>query len=119
MKSIAKSIKGLFYASIFSLFAAFFLMSFQTSEVDFAAESGPSASFSINNNGCTGPCGITFINESVDAISYQWNFGDGNFSYEANPTHVYQDAGTYQVTLRAIGTTCSHDFIGEVDVIDI
>ena len=31
--------------------------------------------------------------------SYNWNFGDGVVSTEANPTHVYESSGTYTVTL--------------------
>jgi RHS repeat-associated protein len=30
---------------------------------------------------------------------YSWNFGDGNTSTVANPTHVYSTAGSYNVTL--------------------
>ncbi|MFF2179503.1 collagenase [Lysinibacillus sp. NPDC058147] len=32
-------------------------------------------------------------------VSYLWNFGDGKTSDEANPTHVYEKEGTYNVTL--------------------
>jgi PKD repeat protein len=31
--------------------------------------------------------------------SYQWDFGDGGSSSQANPSHTYADAGTYQVSL--------------------
>jgi len=31
--------------------------------------------------------------------SYDWNFGDGNTSTEANPTHAYTHAGNYIATL--------------------
>jgi PKD repeat protein len=31
--------------------------------------------------------------------SYSWNFGDGFVSDIANPTHIYENAGTYTVTL--------------------
>ena len=31
--------------------------------------------------------------------NYTWNFGDGNVSYEQNPSHKYADNGTYNVTL--------------------
>ena len=34
-----------------------------------------------------------------DALYYYWQFGDGGKSSEANPTHGYAQAGTYQVTL--------------------
>ena len=32
---------------------------------------------------------------------YEWLFGDGDTSYLQNPVHVYEEAGTYEVTLRA------------------
>ncbi|HQW04212.1 MAG TPA: PKD domain-containing protein [Saprospiraceae bacterium] len=41
----------------------------------------------------------TFTNNSYDATSYNWNFGDGNTSAEANPVHTYVNPGVYTVTL--------------------
>jgi len=32
-------------------------------------------------------------------VNYTWDFGDGNTSYEQNPSHIYRDNGTYNVTL--------------------
>ena len=34
-----------------------------------------------------------------DEITFEWDFGDGTTSTEANPTHTYTEAGTYQVQL--------------------
>ncbi|WP_342503686.1 collagenase [Lysinibacillus sp. FSL L8-0126] len=34
-----------------------------------------------------------------DIVSYLWDFGDGKTSEEANPIHVYEDEGTYNVIL--------------------
>ena len=31
--------------------------------------------------------------------SYFWDFGDGNFSTEENPLHIYSESGSFQVTL--------------------
>ncbi len=43
---------------------------------------------------------------SVDSdgtiASYTWDFGDGNTSADANPTHTYIAASTYEVTLTVI-----------------
>jgi len=33
-------------------------------------------------------------------INYTWDFGDGEFSYEKNPVHVYVKSGNYTVILR-------------------
>ena len=33
--------------------------------------------------------------------SYFWEFGDGSFSQEENPVHIYKNAGSYQVRLYA------------------
>ena len=46
---------------------------------------------------------VNFVNCSQNAVSYDWNFGDGFASNQKNPTHVYAEAGTYQVTLTATG----------------
>lgn len=51
----------------------------------------------------TAPVDVRFTNESVGATRWQWDFGDGNKSAEANPTYTYYRAGTYEVRLTAIG----------------
>lgn len=59
-----------------------------------------------NGNGCE-PFGLLFNNTSTastGAMEYVWNFGDGSSSTESNPFHVYQHAGTYDVTLTAYST---------------
>ena len=48
---------------------------------------------------------IHFINTSAPVAStdsIRWTFGDGTFSSQLNPTHVYAQAGTYIVCLRII-----------------
>lgn len=39
-----------------------------------------------------------FSNQSI--ISVEWDFGDGNFSTEINPGHVYASPGQYQVSVQ-------------------
>ena len=43
----------------------------------------------------------TFTNSSTGGTSFEWNFGDGNTSTEESPTHVYESANMYMVTLTA------------------
>ena len=58
----------------------------------------PKARFAYSVEGLT----VTFQNASVDAESYEWDFGDGSaISKEENPVHVYAEVGTYAVTLTA------------------
>lgn len=40
-----------------------------------------------------------FENHSIRSSSYLWDFGDGNTSTDANPTHTYAQSGNYTVTL--------------------
>ncbi|MFN4079601.1 MAG: PKD domain-containing protein [Saprospiraceae bacterium] len=55
----------------------------------------PIANFTSSVNGTT----VTFTNQSVNADSYFWDFGDGNVSLEQNPVHTYAVGGVYTVTL--------------------
>lgn len=64
------------------------------------------ALFSQNVNGLN----VSFINNSVFAATYFWNFGDGNTSTDVNPTHTYASPGTYQVMLIATND-CNSDTI--------
>jgi len=42
---------------------------------------------------------FTFTNTSQNAISYAWDFGDGNTSTDENPVHNYTSIGDFTVTL--------------------
>ncbi|MDD3740495.1 MAG: M14 family zinc carboxypeptidase, partial [Bacteroidales bacterium] len=48
---------------------------------------------------CTGI--VQFTNTSVDADTYEWDFGDGNTSTEENPLHTYTESGILTVSLTA------------------
>ncbi|MFH0867114.1 MAG: C25 family cysteine peptidase [Bacteroidota bacterium] len=55
----------------------------------------PVADFSYNVNGLT----VDFTDQSVNPALYNWDFGDGTSGTDANPSHNYTSAGTYNVTL--------------------
>ncbi len=46
---------------------------------------------------------VRFINQSLGATSYLWDFGDGSSNVQENPEHTYAEGGAYVVTLTATG----------------
>ena len=47
---------------------------------------------------------VNFYDASTGGInSWEWDFGDGSFSYEKNPKHKYSTTGRFYVTLRIRG----------------
>lgn len=44
---------------------------------------------------------ISFTNQTEEAETYLWDFGDGQTSTEISPDHRYMSSGTYTVTLTA------------------
>ena len=58
-------------------------------------------------SGCN-PLTVNFTQFSTGALSFSWDFGDGNFSNLYSPTHTYTSPGSYTVSL-AINDGCSYD----------
>lgn len=44
---------------------------------------------------------VLFTNDSHNANRFEWDFGDGYVSSEANPVHYYTGTGTFEVVLTA------------------
>ena len=51
---------------------------------------------------------IQFVNNSQNADTYLWNFGDGNYSSLFNPDHVFTQAGMYDVSLTIYRGACTN-----------
>ena len=47
------------------------------------------------------PLDVRFIDQSQNATSRLWNFGDGTYSREKKPVHKYSKAGKYTISLTA------------------
>ena len=75
-------------------------------------ETQPSAKFSYTTNDLT----VSFTNESLNAQSYYWEFGDGSSSSEKNPKKTYSSAGTYKVTLKVTNVTLSNSISKDIIV---
>jgi len=70
------------------------------------ASTVPLFTFSIGNNGFA-PATVAFTNTSIiperaGNVTYIWNFGDGNTSSEASPSHLFALAGVYLVKMTLV-----------------
>lgn len=67
----------------------------------YSCESEPVAMFSVENAEPEVGQEVIFTNESDNANSFEWDFGDGYISEEKNPVHVYTSTGTFDVLMTA------------------
>jgi gliding motility-associated-like protein len=84
-----------------------------TDSIEVFLDEPPFANFSyaLPLSNCQ-PVTYSFVNNSLNATSYNWTFGDGNISSENNPSNSYsnQAFGTYIVQLIAfIDPLCVSD----------
>lgn len=54
-------------------------------------------------NACVGQNTLFQFNTSQTITSATWDFGDGTTSSELSPSHIYENAGDYTVTVTVIG----------------
>lgn len=89
-----------------------------TQQVSFMVQPNATALFSPSTFLTTLPNALVqFTNASTNAISYQWDFGDGTQSTVQSPGHQYTTSGDFQVTLIAESTMCKSDtLIQEITV---
>ncbi|MGF1587443.1 MAG: PKD domain-containing protein [Bacteroidales bacterium] len=72
----------------------------------------PSAAFEVSFEKGTGlGRTVCFYNYSQNADRYLWDFGDGNFSSDFNPTHTYFDPGNFNIVLTAISENDCEDVL--------
>lgn len=87
--------------------------------IDYIKVPGPIANFSASSNqSCIGSA-IQFTDLSTDAVSWNWNFGDGNTSVLQNPSTTYQNTGQYVVSLIVFdlqGCTANYTFANPVTI---
>lgn len=75
----------------------------------------PIANFNNTNNNLS----VNFTNSSTNAISYNWNFGNGQTSTQQNPSITYAIGGTYNVCLTATNSCGSVQTCKNVQVTNL
>ncbi len=79
----------------------------------------PTAAFAATPVSGQVPLTVAFTDSSTGATGWQWDFGDGSpVDTTQNPTHTYDTAGTYTVTL-VVTAPCGADTLTLVDLIDV
>jgi len=68
----------------------------------FSCESTPEAYFSVDTIEPEVGQVVYFTNNSNNANRFEWDFGDGYISNEANPSHIFTATGTVEVILTVI-----------------
>lgn len=61
----------------------------------------PYADFYVSMTECEVGDILYFTNNSMDADFFEWDFGDGTISYDYSPAHIFQESGSYMVSLTA------------------
>ncbi|MBN2355277.1 carbohydrate binding domain-containing protein, partial [candidate division KSB1 bacterium] len=70
----------------------------------FTTDYAPNANFSASPTSGQAPLTVKFTDQSSgDITSHVWLFGDAGFSSSSNPSHTYQNPGTYTVKLTVTG----------------
>lgn len=109
--------RALFFTILSLVMASFFITSCSKDDDDDDDEkedTSVQAKFSMEGTNQEAPADVKFINESKNATSYLWDFGDGETSTEENPTHTYAEKGEYTANLVAEGEDGSTDDFGMI-----
>lgn len=67
----------------------------------------PLAYFAVSTNAGNQPLIVNFIDMSLGATTWSWNFGDGNTSNRRSPTYRYTSFGRYTANLSVDGNASS------------
>lgn len=69
---------------------------------------GPTINFTPSDSEfCAIPTTVTFNNQTQNATTYNWSFGNGQTSTQANPSVTYSNYGTYNPQLIASNGQCA------------
>ena len=79
----------------------------------------PVAKFTTNVSEGYAPLTVQFNDNSENAISFNWDFGDGTTSTDKNPIHTYSTAGIYAVNLTVSNENGAASKLATINVLEI
>ncbi len=67
------------------------------------------------------PLSFSVAVEPEEGVTYEWEFGDGGKEFVANPTHIYQQSGYYQLKVTVSDTSgvdgeCTRQVQTEIEI---
>ncbi|MDQ3190710.1 MAG: PKD domain-containing protein [Bacteroidota bacterium] len=78
------------------------------------------ADFSLNNLEVSTSEAVYFSNNSLNALTFTWDFGDGSvLSNDFEPVHEYLQAGDYVITLTANEGSCNTSYTSNIIVEEV
>lgn len=79
----------------------------------------PVAAFEVRPNVVLVPDNPIYLsNRSLDASQFEWDFGDGNGSNDAEPIHYYQEEGIYDISLIARASNGCADTLTRIGIVE-
>ena len=83
----------------------------------------------VGSEDCTANFEITQVDPSIpelvfenlspaDSLLYFWDFGDGVLSNEFSPSHLYDDFGNYNVSLKILGYGCADSIAQLIELLE-
>ncbi|MDQ7024849.1 MAG: PKD domain-containing protein, partial [Anaerolineae bacterium] len=86
-------------------------------QINVQSATAPSAAFTTDVTSGEAPLTVNFTNASTGQFTtVEWDFGDSSESTEQNPSHTFNDVGTYNVILRVTGVGGSDASVGQITV---
>ncbi|AKB74941.1 cell surface protein [Methanosarcina lacustris Z-7289] len=76
----------------------------------------PVADFATNVSEGSAPLSVQFSDLSKNAVSFNWDFGDGANSTEKNPVHTYSTAGIYTFNLTVTNENGTNSKLATINV---
>ena len=73
----------------------------------------PTANFFVEGSGCSSSCKVYFYDQSLNAVKWQWDFGNGIISNNQDDSTLYTSSGFYTVRLYVWNTDNVKDSVSK------